>query len=283
LSERMFEEEQLRELLPISGIGIPLFLHAEVGSTNDIAIDLAKDGTPHGALIVAEAQTKGRGRGGRSWTTIPGSSLAMSVLLRQTAVEAHAWARLHALGALAVLEALQQYALQPKIKWPNDVLLQNKKVAGILLDVVWEGNECDFIVLGIGMNIYDAPSLKERSSDLPAISVMEALEHKPDPYKILVDILGGIGTWLPRVHSPQLIEMWQENLAYLGCDIVLGQSSEIIQGKLLGLHEDGKLKILNKDDEVIEVGVGQYPLRLKEGWVEVCRSTPSSFVGRGGG
>jgi BirA family biotin operon repressor/biotin-[acetyl-CoA-carboxylase] ligase len=262
----MFEEGRLRECLPQFGMGTVLSFHPEVESTNDVAIDLAKNGAPHGALVIAEAQTEGRGRRGRAWVTFPGSSLALSIVLRPKALGANDWMRFHALGALAVVEALQQYPLTPEIKWPNDVLLLGNKVAGILVEVFWEGEECDFVVLGIGMNVYEDTKLKEFPSNRPTISVMEALGRKPDPYKLLLGILKGVSAWLPRIQHPALIEKWQEKLAYLGCDIVLVGSPKEFSGKLLGLNEDGKLKIVDKNNKIVEIGIGDYQLRLQKDW-----------------
>ena len=96
----MLNEDRLRKLLPVSGLGEPLYFYPEVGSTNDVAIALANKGAPHGALVIAEGQTAGRGQRGRKWRTIPGGGLAMSIILKPVSFTGEDWMKYHALGAL---------------------------------------------------------------------------------------------------------------------------------------------------------------------------------------
>ena len=103
----MFTEHALRTRLPIGGLGLPLHFFESVGSTNDVALDLARSGAPHGALVVADAQTRGRGRGERRWVSPAGTSLAFSLLLRpRLGAVKGAWG-LGVASALAVVEAIE--------------------------------------------------------------------------------------------------------------------------------------------------------------------------------
>jgi BirA family biotin operon repressor/biotin-[acetyl-CoA-carboxylase] ligase len=121
--------------------GTPRLHHRAVGSTSDVARDLAMAGAPHGALVTASEQTAGRGRQGRSWTTRPGSAVAMSLILRELPP------LLPLAAAVAVARAVGDAA---RIKWPNDVLVGGRKVAGILAEGrLHEG----WAVLGIGVNV----------------------------------------------------------------------------------------------------------------------------------
>ena len=90
-SRSMLNEDKLRKVLPVSGLGEPLHFYPEVGSTNDIAIDLANQGASHGTLVLAEAQTAGRGQRGRKWRTVPGGGLAMSVILKPASFTGEDW------------------------------------------------------------------------------------------------------------------------------------------------------------------------------------------------
>jgi BirA family biotin operon repressor/biotin-[acetyl-CoA-carboxylase] ligase len=122
-------------------LGVPRLHLREVGSTNDRARELALAGAPHGALVTAAAQTAGRGRQGRAWTTQPGAAVTMSVVVRDPPE------LLPLMAAVAVAETVGAEAL---IKWPNDVLVDGRKVAGILA----EGRPHEgWAVLGIGVNV----------------------------------------------------------------------------------------------------------------------------------
>jgi BirA family biotin operon repressor/biotin-[acetyl-CoA-carboxylase] ligase len=142
-------------------IGLPRLHFASVGSTSDVARERALAGAPHGALVTAGAQTAGRGRQGRAWTTQPGSAVAMSLVLR----EGLSSGLLTLAAAVAVARACGSEAM---IKWPNDVLVDGRKVAGILA----EGRPHEgWVVLGIGVNVAvdvaDLPEeLRERAGTL---------------------------------------------------------------------------------------------------------------------
>lgn len=112
----MLTEGTLRERLPVGGLGLPLYVLPSVGSTNDVALGLAEGGAPEGALVVADMQTRGRGRGGHSWQTPPGVALAMSVILRPRHVRPEAAWGISVAGALAVAEALETEGAAPSIK-----------------------------------------------------------------------------------------------------------------------------------------------------------------------
>ena len=138
----------------------PLHYYHQIGSTNDEAARWAADGAPDLSLFVADEQTDGRGRLGRRWFTPAGSALALSLILRDqgqgSALPRHI-TRLTALGALAVCDALSDlYALQAEIKWPNDVLLSRRKIAGVLAEAHWQGEQLVAVILGIGVNVRQA-------------------------------------------------------------------------------------------------------------------------------
>lgn len=138
-------------------VGRVLHLLATVDSTNRLAAAMGAAGTPSGTVVVAERQTGGRGRAGRSFLSPPGG-IYLSVVLRPAVPPSQA-GRLTLLGALAVAEAIESASgLRPSIKWPNDLLLPQGKVAGILLELVAREDRVDFVVLGAGINVRSAPS-----------------------------------------------------------------------------------------------------------------------------
>src|SRR5215207_4886252 len=130
---------------------------AETGSTNADVVTLATAGAAEGTVLVADYQSAGRGRLGRSWQAPPGTGLAVSLLLRPTAVPAHRWPWLPLLTGVAVVEALRTYpGIDVVLKWPNDVLLKGGKLAGILVERV-DGPAGAAAVVGVGLNVSAAP------------------------------------------------------------------------------------------------------------------------------
>jgi BirA family biotin operon repressor/biotin-[acetyl-CoA-carboxylase] ligase len=134
-------------------IGSQVFTFGQVGSTNDVATALARGGAPDGSLVVAEEQTRGRGRLGRRWYSPPSSGLWFSLILRpRMCTDGSAVVSLaSALGVAIALE--ETYGIGARIKWPNDVVVEGRKICGILTEAEFSGAVLDFIVVGIGINL----------------------------------------------------------------------------------------------------------------------------------
>lgn len=231
----------LQGKLPIGELGEPLHYFDSIGSTNDHAKQLAGEGAPHGTLVLADEQTAGRGRWQRSWHTPAGSALALSLVLRLPALDPDRVPSLNALGALAVSRALEEYGTPSQIKWPNDVLISAKKVAGILVEAGWQEGSLDFVVIGIGVNVLpeSVPPVKELS--FPATSVQQEVKQPIQRYELLIGILEQLDTWLGRLDSGQLLEAWNNRLAYKGEQVQLSGREDQIQGRLLEVMADGRL------------------------------------------
>lgn len=143
----------LKRQLRGSAFGKRVHHFFKAGSTNAIAFDLGQAGEPHGALVVAEEQTAGRGRAGRSWHSEKGSGVYMSLLLRPALSPMHA-PLLTLLTGLALRDAvLEETGLAPDLRWPNDLLLGGKKCGGILTEMHAEPDRVHFVVVGIGVNV----------------------------------------------------------------------------------------------------------------------------------
>lgn len=140
-----------------------LLIRESVGSTNDELRSLAQAATPAGLILLAERQTAGRGRRGTAWVSPTGESLAFSILLRPDEPKS-LWPRLALATGLAVAEAIEGCGLQAGIKWPNDVWIGQRKIAGILVEA-----GTDFVVIGIGVNVNSAelpPEVAEIATSL---------------------------------------------------------------------------------------------------------------------
>jgi len=143
-------------------IGAKLRWYRSVGSTNEVAMKLAtEEGVPHGTVVLADHQTAGRGRQGRSWVDQPRASLLMSVVLRPQ-IPAEEAGSLMLMGAVTVTRAIRQVTgLPAEVKWPNDILIDRKKVSGTLLETVTKESQVEVAILGIGVNC------NEEQSDFP--------------------------------------------------------------------------------------------------------------------
>ncbi len=243
--------------------------HPRTGSTNDEASRLVQAGCPDLSLVVAGEQTSGRGRLNRRWFTPPGAALAFSLVL----VPDNAWLaldarevgtvlpRVTALGALAVCQALEtRYSLAAQIKWPNDVLVNQRKLAGVLVETTWEGELLKAVILGIGLNIasHSVPPAAELL--FPATSLEDCLMAKMDDAErlaLLKDILERIREWRVKVSGVEFIQAWQTKLAYLDewvwivpAQAQAGDSQSAVKVRILGLEADGSLRVEDQNGTV---------------------------------
>lgn len=165
------------------------FYYREIDSTNSRALDLASAGYPEGTVVVAETQTAGRGRRGRSWYSPVSHGIYMSVILRPT-LALRDISRVSLVIPVAVAETLQaEFNLPARIKWPNDILINGKKIAGILSEVVTGTNRIDYIVTGIGLNINNP--IEDFPGDLRTdpTSVLAEKERPVSRVKVLQGLL----------------------------------------------------------------------------------------------
>jgi BirA family biotin operon repressor/biotin-[acetyl-CoA-carboxylase] ligase len=238
----------------------PLEYHPSVTSTNDLAAERLASGTPDLTLIIADEQTAGRGRMGRGWHTPPGAALAFSLVLRPdsaTPLWTHA-----PLGALAVHTALAGgYGLPAEIKWPNDVLINGKKVCGILAEAHWGGDRLAGVVLGIGVNVKPA-AVPPGELTFPAVSVEAALGTPVDRWALLARILGALIDWRAQTGSPDFHIAWEDRLAFIGQDVTVGDhgGGQVAAGVLAGLGPGGALR-LQTEAGVVEIPAGDVSLR----------------------
>ncbi len=234
-----------------------------IGSTNDVIAEWASQGVKGLSIAAADEQTSGRGRSGRRWFTPPGSALAFSLLLDLAPSFDKAFlGRASGLGALAVNEALEKIVLQPEIKWPNDVLVDGKKVAGILPEAHWSGERLQALILGIGVNIAADSVPPANELNFPATSVEQSSGKKIEPGKLLRAILDGLVMWESRISQPSFIDAWQTKLAYLGKLVQLENADgPAVQAVIEGLAEDGGLKMRMRDGELRTFQAGEIQLR----------------------
>ena len=233
-----------------------------IGSTNNEALAWAAKGAHDLSLVIADEQTAGRGRLDRKWFTPKGTALAFSLILRPSAAEKPYLTRITGLAALAVADALRAYGLIAQIKWPNDILLSGLKVAGILVESVWTGEEVDCLVIGIGVNVLKGAVPSADLLLFPATSLEESLGPQVKREKVLQDILAGIIALRPHLGSDSFMASWESALAFRGEQVQIEQGdASVLTGKLLGLESDGSLRLSDESGKSITVRFGDVRLR----------------------
>jgi BirA family biotin operon repressor/biotin-[acetyl-CoA-carboxylase] ligase len=233
-----------------------------IGSTNNEALAWATNDAQDLSLVIADEQTAGRGRLDRKWFTPRGTALAFSLILRPTAEEQPYLTRMVGLAALAVVDSLRTRGLVAQIKWPNDVLLNGHKVAGILVESVWSGEEVDCLVIGIGINVLKSAVPSAELLQFPSTSLEESLGPEVERARILQDILAGIIALRPHISSDSFIASWEKALAFRGEQVQVEEGNgNLITGKLLGLESDGGLRLSDGQGNSVTVRFGDVRLR----------------------
>ncbi len=211
-----------------------------VTSTNDLAREAARRGWPDRSVFVADYQTAGRGRHGRTWTAPPRTGLLMSVLLRHYGGAPHYYTMLTSVGVCQAIERL--LGLEPAIKWPNDVMIDERKVAGVLAEATDDGAEA-VVIVGVGINVdLDAESLAR----LPdATTLTRAAGHRVHRGELLVVVLECLDAWLAlgRGTLATVWPAWSDRLWGQNQEIRLREGAELVEGVILGGAPDGTLRI----------------------------------------
>jgi BirA family transcriptional regulator, biotin operon repressor / biotin---[acetyl-CoA-carboxylase] ligase len=257
------DERTLRKAfssIPLGG----LRYFEQTGSTNDIALAWAATGAPDLALVYAEEQTAGRGRGNRRWFTPAEAALAFSLVLRPLPGIEQTISLFSALGALAVCEALAAQGLQPQIKWPNDVLLNRSKVCGVLAESVWLGEKVESVVLGVGLNIKPQAVPPPELLNFPATCLEDELpppRHQIQPREraaLLGQILQSMLAWRLLVATDIFLQALEGRMAFRGEMVEIWANGQVINsGRLDGLGQDGSLRLLSPLGKVLTVQYGE--------------------------
>lgn len=219
--------------------------YESLSSTNSEAARLAGLGAEEGLVVVADEQTAGRGRLQRKWISPKGAGLYSSILLHPE-IPQESWSLITFVAALAVNDALfEACSLQTDIKWPNDLLASERKICGILAEVV-ETSKGRGIVLGIGINLTNEAFPEELRSH--AISVMEAIGSSPEREAILSSLLKALARWYALLHedgsSERILAEWTRRSSYAEGKLVrIVNGDETITGVTRGLETDGGLRL----------------------------------------
>lgn len=233
-----------------------------IGSTNDDALAWATAGAPDFSLIYAEEQTSGRGRTGRTWLTPPATALALSLILRPTAKERQNIGLFSGLAALALVSALKTYGIAAQIKWPNDVLINRKKTAGILVETVWMGAEAESVVLGMGVNVTPESVPPFEMLTFPATCIAAEMATPIERMALLHTLLAELIAWRPKLATDEFIRAWDQALAFRGETVqVWSGTAEPMIGQVQGIETDGSLRLHLSEEETRVIHFGEVHLR----------------------
>ncbi|MBZ0167119.1 MAG: biotin--[acetyl-CoA-carboxylase] ligase [Candidatus Omnitrophica bacterium] len=225
--------------------------HPAIASTMDHAFQLGVENEPEGTVVCAETQTRGRGRMERRWTSPKGKGLYFSLILRPALLPTDA-AKMTLFSAVAVCEALRvQTGLDVHIKWPNDLLINRKKVAGILTELSAEMDRVRFIVIGLGLNVNTA----KRQLPSSATSLKLELGTSVSRVEVMQAILRRLDAWY-AVFAQQgfvpVIRRWRELSSTLGQEIRIGN----ITGTAVDLDEHGGLIVQDENGKRVRCMTG---------------------------
>jgi BirA family biotin operon repressor/biotin-[acetyl-CoA-carboxylase] ligase len=223
--------------------GYPRFVHETVTSTNDIARDMARQGVPDGALIVAARQTAGRGRRGASWVSGSGESALMTFVTYPKMPVSQIW-RLPIAAGIAVFDALAAFGVDARLKWPNDLLCESRKLGGILVETA-SVEDTYAALIGIGINVRQAEFPEIANAAHPPGSLAMALGEDHPSVGRLIDAIAGtlpplVGDCEDEHRWPSVLGRWREALLYgleqPGIDAVSGLP---VRGTLRSVRGDG--------------------------------------------
>ncbi len=230
----------------------PFRYFAQIGSTNDEALEWAQSGAPAGAVVIADEQTRGRGRQGRTWVAPPGTSLMLSIVLRP---EPEQLSRLTMLGAVAVCTVLDNFSVPDvAIKWPNDVRVRGLKICGVLPEASWANDRLTGVVLGIGLNVsVDFAGMPLRET---ATSIQAAFGRPVDRLDVLPRLLDAVDDWAARLASSDLFEAWRGRLDTVGQSVRVARGESIVEGRAENVDDQGALLVRDSNGALQRVVAG---------------------------
>lgn len=256
MTDKFINKNKLVDCLKTDFIGRKVFFYPELSSTNKTAAELAQKGEKEGTVVIAEKQTGGRGRRGRSWYSPAGTGLWFSIILRPEIPpkDSHF---LTVNASLAVYKALEDLGFRVDIKWPNDLLYNGSKLCGILSELNATSTKIKYAVTGIGLNVnqYNFPeNIRDKANSLYKIK-----SKKVDRLDLLSDILLYFERYYERFltgNKDMILKEWKKKINLLGKEIKLENEGEIWQGEAIDITKDGRLMISTSNGDIKKFWTG---------------------------
>ncbi len=253
-------EFKVSPLLKTKYLGRKYVYLKSVNSTSTYLADMDRENAVHGTIVAADQQTAGRGRMDRTWHSPPGENLYFSVLLLPELIPAKA-PQLALVTAAALIRVLKKRfpGLYPGVKWPNDILVQGRKLAGILCEMKTEMNDIHRVIIGIGINVNSTIGSYPQELRESAISLLDATGSISNRQELIADIAAELENmyeqWLKKGLAP-LIRLLEENSAMRDQEVIVLLQNREIQGTARGLSDEGYL-ILETADGIVQLPAGE--------------------------
>jgi BirA family biotin operon repressor/biotin-[acetyl-CoA-carboxylase] ligase len=238
----------------------------EVDSTNAALTRLVAEGCEEGAVVLADAQRAGRGRLGKSWVSPPGVNLHLSVLLKPQ-INVSDIRFLTLIGSIAIAEVLDAYGAKAQVKWPNDVLVADKKIAGVLAEIRLRDGQLEHVILGMGVNLnIDRPTMDRLFGEaaVGATSLYEAIGKQIDRNVFAAQLLGRLEHYyfaFLEKGKAVVLDQWRAH-SFLGRRVSVKEEDMHVEGVALDIDDEGCLVVALDDGMSVRVREGEVvPLR----------------------
>jgi BirA family transcriptional regulator, biotin operon repressor / biotin---[acetyl-CoA-carboxylase] ligase len=236
-------------------VGRNILYYRTLPSTMDFAKKLAREGMGEGVVVLCDEQTEGRGRQGRKWFASPSGSILMSVVFRPTLEQLP---QINMLASLAVVFTIQKVTgINSTIKWPNDVLIDGKKVAGILMENVFEGEALEAAIVGVGLNIsLDVSAYPEISSIATSLSAEAGGDfNRDDILRTLLEEMDDLYQAVKR--NEDVYHQWLPHVETLGKTVRIKSGTSVEEGLAQSINPDGSLTLRRADGSLVTIVTGE--------------------------
>jgi len=240
-------------------VGQRMVYLTSTSSTQDVARDEAEKDAPSGTVVVAEEQLSGRGRFGRAWVSPSGKNLYFTLIMRPPLQRLRS---LSIIAPLAVAVAVEKCTgISARIKWPNDVLINERKLSGILIETELSGQSVKYALVGIGVNVNFEIEEASEVADI-ATSVKRELGHEASREELLAALLNQFEVlYETAARGREVLQEWRSRLATLGCQIKVTFGGHVEDGLAEDVDADGNLILLRADGSRVAIEAGEVTLR----------------------
>ena len=255
----LLSPEKLKSVIKTELLAQKIYAFWSVGSTNEFAYLRALQGEMEGTLVIAEQQSKGRGRKSRAWDSPFNKGLWFSLILRPELPASQA-GLVPYLAGVSVAEAIENFTgLKPEVKWPNDLLLNGKKFCGILSEVEFENRMIKFIILGIGINVNHKKEEFPEEFRKQATSLRIESDSQIDRADFLATVVEQLETNYQKMRQngfEDIIKRWKNRCPQLGKNVVIIQDDKKYEGIFEDLNNEGCLLLRTKAGEIKKIVAG---------------------------
>lgn len=270
----ILSRHEIESICSTKWLGKEIFYYNEVDSTNTEAKRKAEEGAEHGSLVVADMQNAGKGRRGRDWNSPKGEGIFFTILLRPDILPENAPMLTLVMAMAAAKGISQNTGLHTKIKWPNDIVINGKKVAGILTEMSAQIDYINHIVVGTGINVHQSSFPEDLTGKATSIDIELNQQENPEIISrshLLREILSQFESYYEIYMQTQdlskLLEEYNYSLVNCGREVRVLDPQGEFQGQALGITEKGSLLVEREDRQIVEISSGEVSVRGVYGYV----------------